>query len=391
MFNRLKNLNNTLNNNLQTKVFNFDLLLAIRGIACIMVVFYHGFFPVAEIQKNPFVLWSFALDGSGAVLIFFILSGYLMTKLFQIQKYNWSLSGVWQFYKARINRVAPLYWSVIIIATVLAYTSLLQPKNFKKLLSLLTFTQYTKSMDDWVFASYKWISIGWSLVVEMQFYLVAPLVAYILIKFRNKFFYSVLALICLALVYKNTLIESGVQFFTKYNVNFQKTGIAYLPFFVAGGLVCVFLSFEPIKNYLAKLTWLLPLALGFLFIFPAVNKINNLVPDLDYGLFYVSLTCLIISLFESFRYTNKPSVWNYTPKNFLSPKSYLEILGHLSYSVYLWHIIVIYSVGGAIIKADYPDWPDTKFFVIRFAITLFWIAVLSLITRHSIEKLKIFK
>lgn len=381
---------NKINNFLIERIFNFDLLLSLRGLACISVIFFHSFVSIDIIKTNYFFWFPFLLDGSGAVLIFFILSGYLMTKLFVIKKYDWTKNGLKKYYLARFNRIFPLYWFVCIFGAVFIGTTFLRPRGLLDLAKFFTFTQYFWDSKDIAMANYNWLSIAWSLVVEVQFYLLVPIISFVLIKFKSKIFYTFISLIILLLLYKNNLIEFGTQVF---GYKFGRNVIPYLPFFVSGGLVAILLQFEKIRALIQKFTFSLPLLLITLFFVPAFNKAFSIVGFNDFtNLFYIIVTGLIIALFESFNFNKKPSGWNYNIQDLLNPKKIFEILGHLSFSAYLWHLSIIYSVGGAWVYSDYKNYiSEPTFILLRFFFTLFLIILISLITFKTVEKVKLFE
>jgi hypothetical protein len=53
---------NKINTYLQKSVFNFDLLLSLRGVMAISVVFYHMFMPLDKIKSDIYKYFLFALD-----------------------------------------------------------------------------------------------------------------------------------------------------------------------------------------------------------------------------------------------------------------------------------------------------------------------------------------
>ncbi len=150
-----------------------DPLLTLRGFACLIVLIGHGtlvvFLPsnIDTIVRtlNPYRLLT-ASPWVG-VWIFFVLSGYLMGKGFFGGRYALDRKGIFRFYGNRILRIAPIYWSAILIVAAIQARGVFQPDNLPGFVSSLLFFQ---SID------LPFVVIGalWSVQTEMGFYLAAP-------------------------------------------------------------------------------------------------------------------------------------------------------------------------------------------------------------------------
>ncbi|MFN5330603.1 MAG: acyltransferase family protein [Planctomycetota bacterium] len=132
----------------------------IRGLA-IIGVFMNHFGQVS---------WSVSCGWMG-VSLFFVLSGFLITRILLMQKSVMSGAGggLWRtlgiFYARRSLRIFPLYYGIVVIA---CYWNLNQAGSVKWPLATYTYNM--------VLASDNNIGPGhlWSLCVEEQFYLVWP-------------------------------------------------------------------------------------------------------------------------------------------------------------------------------------------------------------------------
>ncbi len=85
--------------------FVLDELLVIRGLAALCVLSFHFTLARTDILPDS-IQWLTWFDGLAAVNIFFVLSGYLITKVFLTGKYELSLKGILKFYKTRFIRIA---------------------------------------------------------------------------------------------------------------------------------------------------------------------------------------------------------------------------------------------------------------------------------------------
>ncbi|WP_375506305.1 acyltransferase family protein [uncultured Nostoc sp.] len=112
---------------------SLDALLSLRGVACLIVVIYHGIIipqlfgsqlsPGAQLSslRQSIIYhgydftWILFSHGPAAVWIFFVLSGYLMGKGFYSGRYIANISGIVNFWRNRILRIFPLYEPIPLI------------------------------------------------------------------------------------------------------------------------------------------------------------------------------------------------------------------------------------------------------------------------------------
>jgi hypothetical protein len=148
----------------------------LRALAVIAVMFYHlGF--------------SWIPGGFLGVDLFFVISGYVITRLLLdsiAQSGGLDLRG---FYIARVRRLLPAL-IFMLVSTIIAI-GIWAPDTIKRLLTDTPFS-LTGTMNWWLVAHHQdyFESIGrppllqhtWSLAVEVQFYLVWPLILYFILK-----------------------------------------------------------------------------------------------------------------------------------------------------------------------------------------------------------------
>jgi exopolysaccharide production protein ExoZ len=168
---------------------SLDLL---RGAAILMVLLVHC--AQATTSIIPGLRW-FALEyGELGVQLFFIVSGYTMMLTFGDRV---DFAAVRSFYIRRIFRIVPLFWLAIVFYMLITSGEGVRfwaPDGIGASDVVLTFFFL------------QWFSVtalnsvvpgGWSIAVEMQFYLLFPLIIYL---FRRPngpiFFYALVALLC---------------------------------------------------------------------------------------------------------------------------------------------------------------------------------------------------
>ncbi|MEA2908044.1 MAG: hypothetical protein QOJ15_125 [Bradyrhizobium sp.] len=170
---------------------SLDLL---RGVAILLVLLVHC--AQATTSIIPGLTW-FALEyGELGVQLFFIVSGYTMMLTFGDRV---DLAAARSFYIRRIFRIVPLFWVAIVF-----YVSITKGEGVRfwapdglrasDVVLTLFFLQWSS-----VTALNSVVPGGWSIAVEMQFYLLFPLIIYL---FRRPngpvFLYALVALISAA-------------------------------------------------------------------------------------------------------------------------------------------------------------------------------------------------
>ena len=232
----------------------------LRALAIISVLFFHlGF----DLFKYGFL----------GVDIFFILSGFLMYKYFQ-QEFN--KKRILKYYLNRAFRVIPLYLIANLIVLLISFFYLISPHELYIIIKHYFFSSYfLPNIGYWSEESYfgsttlKPLLNFWSLGVEIQYYLIFPLIFLFL---KNRFNTKIFILFFLSLtgyIIFNSISPKtsffllptrlwefllGIycaKYFKKFNKN--KTNIIGSISFILILLFIIFLSFEQFyileKNY----------------------------------------------------------------------------------------------------------------------------------------------
>jgi len=142
-----------------------DGLEALRAVAAFLVVFDHTLLMLIDNGQLPEALASLAYQlGSVGVAIFFALSGYVMSLTAGSGQGGTRAAG--RFLLRRLTRIAPLYWLVTLIYVLrLAIDG--RPPSPEALLQSLLFVPHLDAAGQ----LRPVLGVGWTLDVEMYFYL----------------------------------------------------------------------------------------------------------------------------------------------------------------------------------------------------------------------------
>ncbi|MFM0438518.1 acyltransferase [Paraburkholderia strydomiana] len=286
------------------------------------------------------------------VHIFFVLSGFLITKLL-IEKYFHSdvfISGFAAFLAARVARILPLAFLAV------GFIALFSPVSGQFLAYNLTFTSnfYTARTGEW----FPYAGHYWSLSVEMQFYLLFPVFLWV---FRKRLLAFMIVALIIALLSRYALSH----------ISDYKNPSLLLPArvdaFLWGGLLfCASgsLSFRRISQVLF---WLGAVVYFGQSVLLGLAHISTM-PDMSLGNVcftgLVGLTMCKGSLFARI-FSNKTLVH----------------FGKISYGIYIWHPIMWLArstindaTGGILYISHVPIWTVLAVLTIFFA-EISWVAV----------------
>lgn len=286
-----------------------DLLLIIRGLAALSVVVWHA---VGYHNTFPPMI---NIPGRTAVWLFFGLSGYVIAHGFIHKRYALTLGDLRDFYTNRFLRIYPLFLTLSALGWI---TELLfigsNPLSLKDLPAQLIAFQFDQS--------YVLNGVFWTLGIEIQFYLLAPLIVLPILRSTDKQQLLVVCSIYIAMVYWNYYAVK--QFGWSYD---GRNVISNLPHFFIGMATCQIVStLKPSTLRLSISIVSACILLGF------ANWLYNRHQEQYWSIIGILLVDLIIFLFilahvscERDRFKTHPA---YTV---------LAFLGTLSYGIYAWH------------------------------------------------------
>jgi peptidoglycan/LPS O-acetylase OafA/YrhL len=131
---------------------------AMRAIAAFIVVFYHFGIPL--------------VSGGTGVLIFFVLSGFLITWLLLRENDEWGTVSLRKFYVRRSLRIFPAFYcyaAVLLCVIVIRHARIVWPQTWAALFYVSDYYQALHGDPNTGF------SHTWSLAIEEQFYVLWPL------------------------------------------------------------------------------------------------------------------------------------------------------------------------------------------------------------------------
>ncbi len=157
---------------------HFKGLNALRFYAAISVVIHHIIFNPRVwfgLPDLPDTVGRFFINGTDAVHLFYVLSGFLITYLMLVERERTGTVSVKKFYVRRVLRIWPLYFALILATAVvlpLIITGFKNPLSNSLLAVLLLLFQGNIAFI--LYYPFPPLEHLWSIAIEEQFYLVIP-------------------------------------------------------------------------------------------------------------------------------------------------------------------------------------------------------------------------
>jgi peptidoglycan/LPS O-acetylase OafA/YrhL len=320
----------------------FPNLNGLRFIAALLVIVHH----IEQIKyiynlPNNFSSSFIQIIGELGVILFFVLSGFLITYLLLEEEKRTQTIAVKNFYLRRILRIWPLYFFIVFLAlAVLPNIPLLILPEYDKAAiyedlpsKILLYVFFLPNLVSPLFGVVPYASLTWSIGTEEQFYLIWPP----LLKFFKKYRMILMFVILIGyLLFARALFSDRTNFIPfKYELNafWQSFNIASM---AIGGFFALLLhSKSPGLKYFLN-NYLFYFALGFTSImlyrgvyFPHIT-VNDLQFPYLYKEFYSIWFGIIILNFAA------------SKNKFLSLEQRpIRYLGKISYGLYMYHPIAI--------------------------------------------------
>jgi peptidoglycan/LPS O-acetylase OafA/YrhL len=284
----------------------------LRTLAVVSVIFFHlGFIP----------------NGYLGVDVFFVISGYLITSIVYAECKQDKFS-VLKFYERRLRRIMPLLLFVSLVALVLGLILML-PDDLENLCQSIVATNfsvnnilmYITSADYWAVKNeYKPLMHTWSLGIEEQFYLLYPFVFYLFRGNRHKYIIYVLLCITILSLTLFLAIKNPSQKFYFIQYRFFELSV--------GGLAAILVA-NKYFQFRAGGFFLTVISLCLVALLFSPFAIGN-------DLLVVLTTLLSVTLIF---FTSGPVNKNFY--NALFESRLMVWLGKISFSLYMWHQLIL--------------------------------------------------
>lgn len=340
---------------------HFPNLNAVRFIAALGVLIHHleqyklylGF--PSQYETSPFI----NVIGKLGVVLFFVLSGYLITFLLLVEEASAGIQ-IYDFYVRRMLRIWPLYFLIVIFGLLVAphVPWLLLPSYPLSVVQADLATKaflYLALFPNLVLSGYgflPYLSQTWSIGTEEQFYLVWPL---LMKHIRNKWMLMVSVIVVYLVVrvlISNHLGLIGQGVWQSWLIGFH--GTFNIDCMAIGGLAAVLLHRQS-----RLLPWLLNRRVfyGTVLITTLLILKGVTVPHLHFEV-YAGLFSLIILNLSA----NKQLGFSLEFEPFV-------YLGKISYGIYMFHPIAIVVSLRLLNKVFWTN--DFSVYLCSIAITIF--------------------
>ncbi len=306
----------------------------IRGIAIIMVFLAHAAYSIPIIYELGVFKRMIANSHLG-VMLFFVLSGYLITTLLLNEKEKTGVINLKNFYVRRALRIFPVFYLYLLIVTIGYWLGKIKIPGIILAFAALYLTNYMKlfiTTTDEPCPDYRIIGHFWTLSLEEQFYLIWPsaLIIFGIVKMKNILPYILCAYplirVTTYFLFPQMRGQIGMMLHTMGDCIFWGCYAALVQRFHPERVQNLVSFFEKYK--------FIPFALlSILFLVcPLLSIYLKGAFDITIGF---SIEGIVISIMLVYILTVKPA-WC----NFFNNKV-LMFIGVLSYSIYIWHVLFL--------------------------------------------------
>lgn len=314
----------------------------VRAIAALMVMGFH-FLGMVHTDNAAFnMLAKFRVFGQTGVSLFFVLSGFLITRILLVTKE--SNRYFMDFYIRRALRIFPLYYLFLFIYYVIV-----------PVIEQVPFVPFSQQVYFWFYLqnfalTFDWNAKGpvhyWSLAVEEHFYLIWPCLIYFLNRRGIKI--AMAGIIIGAFVCRFIMAQQGYEVFY-----FTFTRMDEL---VIGAVLAILEAEGKLLGNAKKFIWLFIIVLIPTIILWGMTsgKAMTVIQATKYNLIGLTYFCLVGFVIAAGKdhFINK-----------ILCSRYFSFTGKISYGLYVYHPLCF-----GIIEAYFSDYPILLLFILTFGL-----------------------
>ena len=324
----------------------------LRGIAILAIVLGHLFFDPFQVQILKFspILSNITKCYPWGVHLFFVISGFLIGGI--LIKNKQSLGFVKSFYFRRIIRIYPLYYFLIIFVVGGLYYIGIKEVPSDKITPFWTYLVFLQNF--WKHTQYYHLiqtGVTWSLAIEEQFYLLAPLllIGATLKKVRWLVFFSIIIAFFFRVIARFHIGIMFPIFHHTMKLDYEEPGFLVNIDMILIGVLGATLIESPMFVEFIKSRKIKLLAFPFLVFIILIallshnaNKwIDSLLPDVVCFLFLGVILLSTVNI-------------NSTLSKMLSMR-YLAVIGKYCYFIYLFHMVFYVNIQQAFEDLQYTN------------------------------------
>lgn len=296
---------------------HYPALDGLRGLCCLLVVFYHTFYFVLENYLS--FIWV-------SIDIFFVLSGFLITDI--LLNIDLNKKSIFSFYVKRGLRVFPLYYLSLILFFIIL------PTLSRNILNIDYYIQnqawFWSFLQNWlmIFNPPKESALVhlWSMAVEEQFYLLWPLVI-LLVKRPKRLLLIIISLLLAVIAFRFWIWDIKIEKIEHGNL-YSFTRIDGI---CVGCIIAIMKKIKP--GYINKRIAIIILAIaGLNFLFYYFNRESSMP---YFGLIGFFTFSIVVGILVDEIINNENSIFSKIFR--VSP---LRFIGRISYGTYIFHLPV---------------------------------------------------
>lgn len=320
----------------------FPNLNGLRLIAALLVIVHH----IEQLKyiygmPNNFSSSFVQIIGELGVILFFVLSGFLITYLLLEEEKRTNTIAVKNFYLRRILRIWPLYFFIVALALFVLpnIPIFLLPEYDKATIyenlpaKIFLYVFFLPNLVSPLLGVVPYASLLWSIGTEEQFYLIWPPI----LKFFTKYRMALMFVILIGyLIFARALYSDRTNFLQyKYEINafWQSFNIASM---AIGGFFALLLHSKhaALKLFLNKYLFYFALVFTTMMLYRGVYFPHITVNDLPFPYLYKEFYSIWFGIIILNFAANKDNLISLEGRP-------IHYLGKISYGLYMYHTIAI--------------------------------------------------